>query len=391
MQKPQCDASPPTDRDLVDAWIDSGIAACFTVPCSITSTWAHHAEAAHREGRWWFQPTNHEGNLPGLAAGWWLGTGSPALMHLQNSGLANAGDGFVSMLSADVCDIPAALLVTYRGADDSDDSEPHQAIGRRTDALIDALLGGDAQVFGRRDGRGLGEALPVAAQAAVGGARSLLAVADGSFQRTPPTFAASEPVPASNQVRPLECPRIHPVGPTRDDAIRAIVAAHPDAAILWSNGYTARAARAVADRPGSFYNVGYMGGTLAIGWALAMARPDLPVVVVDGDQNAQMGCMAPHLAGGLPANLRWIVLDNGVGASVGGPRSLPIPEATRALATVFEIVPDRPGAFPHPRVGAQGADFPEPPPAARAGLPALAWRFRHWVEGTRVARENTRS
>ncbi|MFM7319929.1 MAG: hypothetical protein ACKO5K_00205 [Armatimonadota bacterium] len=380
----------PTDRDLVDAWIAAGISACFTVPCSITSTWAHHAESAGSAGRWWFQPTNHEGNLPGLAAGWWLGTGRPALMHLQNSGLANAGDGLVSLLSSEVCDIPAALLVTYRGADDRDDSEPHQAIGRRTDALIDALLGGDAVVCGRRDGRGLGGALALAARRASEGARSVLAVAEGSFLRTPPPFEpAGEPhhPPPTN----IGCPDVSPAAPTRDAAIEAIVAAHPDAAILWSNGYTARAARAVADRPGNFYNVGYMGGTLAIGWALAKARPDLPVVVVEGDQNAQMGAMAPHVAQGLPENLRWIVLDNGVGASVGGPRSLPLPDSVVALATVVAMLPDRPGGFVHPRVGADGAEFPEVPPAGIAGLPALTWRFRRWVEGTRGARENTRS
>jgi hypothetical protein len=46
-----------------------------------------------------------------------------------------------------------------------------------------------------------------------------------------------------------------------------------------------------------------MGGTLAIGWAMARSNRTVPVVVVDGDQNAQMSNMVNNLAEDYPPNL----------------------------------------------------------------------------------------
>ena len=153
---------------------------------------------------------------------------------------------------------------------------------------------------------------------------------------------------------------------------RSIRAAHPGAAVLFSNGFTSRAAQACADRASDFFNVGYMGGTLAIGWALARCRPDLEVVVVDGDQNALMSAMKDHLLIDDPANLHWYVLNNGVGASVGGPTSLPLSPLYHCLA---RVVPTRPDHLPfaHPRVGLGESRSPS------ASLAPLARRFRAWI------------
>lgn len=63
---------------------------------------------------------------------------------------------------------------------------------------------------------------------------------------------------------------------------------------------TAREAQDKADRMGNFYNVGFMGGGLALGWGAAMSEPYLPVVVVDGDQNSEMGKMHEILADKYP-------------------------------------------------------------------------------------------
>jgi hypothetical protein len=61
----------------------------------------------------------------------------------------------------------------------------------------------------------------------------------------------------------------------RKDAVDHIVERHPNAAIVFSNGFTARDAQAHADRLGNFYNVGYMGGSLAIGWGIAISNPQI--------------------------------------------------------------------------------------------------------------------
>lgn len=161
---------------------------------------------------------------------------------------------------------------------------------------------------------------------------------------------------------------------TREDAIRAIIDAHPSAAIIFSNGYTSRCARAIADSAANFYNIGYMGGSLAIGWGLATSRPDREIVVVDGDQNALMSSMKDHMAAGAPGNLHWYVLNNGIGASVGTARSVPIRGPIENSATVTTTRPDEPGTFEYPRV--RGIDST----STSGSLDTLSKRFRGFFE-----------
>jgi phosphonopyruvate decarboxylase len=65
--------------------------------------------------------------------------------------------------------------------------------------------------------------------------------------------------------------------------------------------------------------VGSMGCVTAFGLGLALARPDLRVIALDGDGAAlmRMGVFATVGAYG-PANLQHLLLDNGVHDSTGG-------------------------------------------------------------------------
>lgn len=379
----------PSDRQLLEAWLAHGIRDIAWVPCSITDSWLQLAAEAQRDGRARLVVTTHEGNLPGLGAGLWFGTGRPALVHMQNSGLPNAGDGFISMAGDGVYGIPMAVLVTWRGSHADDVSEPHQEMGRRVEALCEAIFGGE-NVFGARDGEGILQSIAAAARRTRNGHFSVLRLSPRAFRRTvePRLRPGAMSLAAATLLRHRQAKGVDSMpaalrpsrAMSRDDAIAAIVAAHPGAAILFCNGFTARAAQAVADRAGNFYNAGYMGGTLAIGWGLAASRPDLEVVVVDGDQNAQMSQMKDHLAADYPANLHWYVLANGAGTSVGTAPSLPLAPFYDDLARVVTTIPDEPGSFRHPRVRAAGAYFPGVErPWETFTLVDLAHRFRAWV------------
>jgi phosphonopyruvate decarboxylase len=372
-----------SDEDLLQAYLRRGVRDIVSVPCSITDSWHSLAAAEARRGGVRLIMTNHEANLAGIAGGIHLGTGRVALVHMQNSGLPNAGDGFISFADAEVHEIPMAVMVTYRGATPADDSEPHQAIGRRTDALCEAIFGSGACVAGDRLGGRLLEAVESSLDAAESGAIGVVKVAESGFVKThrPQLCATEAPRPRPNC---RELRRTKGVGslaglagvagrPTRDEAIRAISARHPGAALLFCNGFTARAARAICDAPRCFYNIGYMGGTLAIGWGLAKSRPDLEVVVVDGDQNALMSAMKDQLAADYPPNLHWYVLDNGIGASVGTSESIPLGCGIGDLARVIETLPDEPGTFRHPRVRAVESGAP---------LSSLCRRFERWIAAT---------
>jgi phosphonopyruvate decarboxylase len=108
---------------------------------------------------------------------------------------------------------------------------------------------------------------------------------------------------------------------SRQDALREVVArtAPGCTAILASTGYCGRELYAIADRPNHIYMVGSMGCVTPWALGLALARPDLKVLAVDGDGAAlmRMGAMATVGAYG-PANFKHLLLDNGVHDSTGG-------------------------------------------------------------------------
>ena len=108
------------------------------------------------------------------------------------------------------------------------------------------------------------------------------------------------------------------------DAVRVLLEHLPEGApTVLANGYIAREAYNVEDRPEHFYMLGSMGLGGAIGFGIAHARPDRPVVILDGDGNVLMGLGGLALIGAYaPANLYHVCLDNGVYASTGNQAAL---------------------------------------------------------------------
>ena len=85
---------------------------------------------------------------------------------------------------------------------------------------------------------------------------------------------------------------------------------------------------AAGDHDRNFYLWGAMGGAVMIGLGVALAQPDLPVVVITGDGEMLMG-MGSLATVGLqkPGNLTIVVLDNEVYGETGG-------QASHTAATV---------------------------------------------------------
>jgi phosphonopyruvate decarboxylase len=108
---------------------------------------------------------------------------------------------------------------------------------------------------------------------------------------------------------------------SRQDALREVIARTPEAstAVLASTGFCGRELYAIDDRPNQLYMVGSMGCVVPLALGLALARPDLRVVALDGDGAAlmRMGAFATVGAYG-PPNLQHLLLDNGVHDSTGG-------------------------------------------------------------------------
>ena len=89
--------------------------------------------------------------------------------------------------------------------------------------------------------------------------------------------------------------------------------------IIASTGYNGRELCALADRANHLYMVGSMGCAPLLALGLAMARPDLRVIAIDGDGAALMrlGGLTTLAAYG-PTNLVHLLLDNGQHESTGG-------------------------------------------------------------------------
>jgi thiamine pyrophosphate-dependent acetolactate synthase large subunit-like protein len=76
---------------------------------------------------------------------------------------------------------------------------------------------------------------------------------------------------------------------------------------------------ATGDHPRNFYLWGAMGGAVMVGLGLALAKPDIAVLVVTGDGEMLMGLGSLATVGAArPANLAIAVLDNGRYGETGG-------------------------------------------------------------------------
>ena len=105
----------------------------------------------------------------------------------------------------------------------------------------------------------------------------------------------------------------------RLEATRLLVSLVGDSPIVASLGHPAYDLFAAGDRPANFYTWGSMGLASSIGLGLAIGRPDLRVVVLDGDGSLLMnlGSLAT-IAALQPRNLVLIVWDNEEYGTTGG-------------------------------------------------------------------------
>jgi sulfopyruvate decarboxylase subunit beta len=105
----------------------------------------------------------------------------------------------------------------------------------------------------------------------------------------------------------------------RLDCLAAVHADLAGAAVVTNMGAVASELHSLGHRDSFFYLQHAMGLASSVGLGVALAQPDRPVVVLDGDGSLLMnlGTLAT-LAGHGPANLSHVVFDNGAFLSSGG-------------------------------------------------------------------------
>ena len=303
-------------RVFTDAALARGYRWYTGVPCSFLTPFINEAIQDHRLNH---VPAPNEGDAVALAAGLWTG-GQRAVVMMQNSGLGNAVSPLSSLTA--VFGIPVLLICTHRGAPDVADEPQHALMGQITTEMLE-LLQIPWEAFPTTEA-GVPAALDRADQHFLAhGSAYALVMAKGSVAER--SLPPSAPAPPPSPTTPTGKFRAAEGEPTREAVLTAILRATSPAnsVVIATTGYTGRELFALDDRANHFYMVGSMGCASAFGVGLALARPDLHVVVVDGDGAALMRLGNLALVGGarLP-NFSHILLDNQMHESTGGQPSL---------------------------------------------------------------------
>jgi phosphonopyruvate decarboxylase len=214
--------------------------------------------------------------------------------------------------------LPQLLIVTWRGQPGIADEPQHALAGPITPALLTAM-------------EIPWEVFPAAPEEIVAVLDRAVAHMDGSGRPYALLMrkgaVAPHPlgdVPQEEARTPVEpVSRTRPSGAllSRADVLRRVLDRTTVAGdvVIASTGYCGRQLYALEDRPNHLYMVGSMGCVSSLALGIAMARPDLRVVALDGDGAAlmRMGAFATVGAFG-PPNLVHLLLDNAAHDSTGG-------------------------------------------------------------------------
>ncbi len=302
------------------AFVEAGRAmgfSCYTgVPCSFLTPFINYVID---DRQLLYLPAANEGDALAAAAGMTLG-GRRAVVMLQNSGLGNAINPLTSLTHT--FRIPVLLICTLRGDPELRDEPQHELMGRITGELLRSME--IPWEYFPREAATLGPALR-RADAWMNEARRPFAfiLRKNSVSphpaRAPGTKPPSQRTPAAPDYGNPR--RGGGAQPSREQALRRILGLcrAPRDVLITATGYTGRELYSLADRPAHFYMVGSMGCASSLGLGLALVRPELRVVVIDGDGALlmRMGNLAVTgaRAGG---NLVHLLLDNEQHDSTGG-------------------------------------------------------------------------
>ena len=298
-------------QDFVDVARAAGYTSYAGVPCSFLTPFINFVINDERLS---YISSANEGDAVATASGAAVG-GQRSIVMIQNSGLGNTVSPLTSLNY--VFRIPLLLICTHRGAPGLKDEPQHELMGRITGFLLETM----AIPW---------EPFPIepgAIHAAWNRARAFIEREERpyAFVMRRGTVAAHaldpkrRPPRATTPGKHVEMVRKQP-RPSRSEVLHRVLECTPieGTVIIATTGYTGRELYALADRPNQLYMVGSMGCASSFGLGLALARPDLRVIILDGDGAAlmRMGNLATIGAYG-GSNLIHIVLDNEAHDSTG--------------------------------------------------------------------------
>ena len=305
-------------ESFVEAARERGFDWYAGVPCSYLTPFINYV-SQHPSLR--YLSAANEGDAVALIAGVVLGArdggrnGGRGVTMMQNSGLGNAVSPLTSLTWT--FRLPQLLIVTWRGQPGVPDEPQHALMGPITPTMLDTMeipwepfptdVDAIAPVLDRAvatmDASGRPYALVMQK-----GSVAPYALDPGA----PPVRAMHTTVRTDRRGNAL---------PSRREALARVIAKTDRArtVVVASTGFCGRELYALGDRSNQLYMVGSMGCVSSFALGLALVRPDLTVVAVDGDGAAlmRMGAFAT-IGAYAPPNLVHLLLDNGAHESTGG-------------------------------------------------------------------------
>lgn len=248
--------------------------------------------------------TANEGNAIAMAMGHFLATGDPAVAYMQNSGLGNAVNPILSMVSEAVCSIPMLLIIGWRGEPSVHDEPQHIKQGAITPDLLDLMgiphvvLDGSSNV--EEICTGLLESMVRASKPVA------VLVRKDTFSET----AIKKELTGDLMLREVALSIIE--SNLRNEDL-----------VIATTGKTSRELYELQMQTKAectaFLTVGAMGHASSIAASVAMAKPEKQVFCLDGDGALLMHMGALAIIGKLqPHNFVHVLINNEAHESVGG-------------------------------------------------------------------------
>lgn len=250
--------------------------------------------------------TANEGNAVALAVGYYLSTGYPGLVYMQNSGLGNAVNPLTSLADPDVYSVPLLILIGWRGEPGTKDEPQHVKQGKITTQLLETM-GIPYSTLPEEPAQAL-----LTVQEAVHTMRQklcpyALVVRVGIFQ----------PYQIQQHIAT-------PYEMVREDAVKIFAEwTLPTDVVVSTTGKASRELFEQREQTGrigqDFFTVGSMGHASHIALGIALTRLNKQVYCLDGDGALimHMGALTTIGQQDVP-NFKHIVLNNGAHDSVGG-------------------------------------------------------------------------
>ena len=300
-------------KEFIEAARELGFVRYTGVPCSFLTPFINYVI---NDNALEYIASTNEGDALATTSGSVIG-GQRSIVMMQNSGLGNAVNPITSL--SYIFRIPFLIIVTHRGEPGVKDEPQHELMGQITEELFNTM-----QIPSETFPSETKEIIPALQRAEKFMSKEhrpyAFIIKKGSIAPQKLDKKMIKDIAKSKtEIRSLFDEKLTRLD--RNIVLRHIIShTSVDGSILIATtGFTGRELFSINDRVNHIYMVGSMGCASSFGLGLALARPDLKIIVIDGD-GAGLMRMGNFATIGTYAsnNFIHILLDNEVHDSTGG-------------------------------------------------------------------------